>query len=199
MLEEAGVDILLHAAVAEPLRGREVAVTGARLLTKQGLIDVPARVVIDATGDGDVAFAAGAEFEQGTRGRPRLVGRRTGSADDHHVPHFRGQPCRINGHSRRARVAIGLPMVRSWDQLCFDANAKGEAAEERRESADLFFASRRPTGDQRDAGQLRGRHEGPGSDQGRVGGAGGRWSRFSSFYERMRRGSRMPTCRGCLP
>ena len=69
MLEEAGVDILLHAAVAKPLRDGN-RVTGARLLTKQGLIDVPARVVIDGSGDGDVAFGAGAEFEQGRDAGP---------------------------------------------------------------------------------------------------------------------------------
>jgi len=124
MLEEAGVDILLHAAVAEPLQdGKRV--TGARLLTKQGLIDVPARVVIDATGDGDVALAAGAEFEQGRGAGP------TWSADGLVQPMtimFRisgvnhAESMATHGGRGRYRFADG----RSWDQLCFDANAKGE-------------------------------------------------------------------------
>lgn len=83
MLEEVGVDILLHAAVAEPLRDAN-RVAGARLLTKQGFIEIPVRTVIDATGDGDVAWAAGAEFEQGRGAGP------TWSADGlvHPTPSF---------------------------------------------------------------------------------------------------------------
>ncbi|NLS90793.1 MAG: FAD-dependent oxidoreductase [Planctomycetaceae bacterium] len=124
MLEEAGVDILLHAAVAEPLMDGS-RTTGARLLTKQGLIDVPARVVVDATGDGDVAWAAGAEFEQGRGAGPAW------SADGLVQPMsimFRVSGVNhaesMDAHGGRNRYRF--PDGRSWDQLCRDANAKGE-------------------------------------------------------------------------
>ncbi len=63
-LTEAGAEILLHAWVVEPIR-QDRAVRGLRVLTKQGLLDLGAHVVVDATGDADVAFRAGAAFEKG--------------------------------------------------------------------------------------------------------------------------------------
>jgi flavin-dependent dehydrogenase len=67
LLQEAGAGLLLHAWACEALlEGKRV--TGARLMTKQGLIDVQAAVTIDATGDGDVAAFAGAEFVYGAAG-----------------------------------------------------------------------------------------------------------------------------------
>ena len=127
MLEEAGVDILLHAAVVEPLRDGN-RVTGARLLTKQGLIDVPARVVIDGSGDGDVAFAAGAEFKQGRGAGPNwsadgLVQPMTIMFRVSGVNH--GESMAKHGGRNRYRFPDG----RSWDQLCLDANASGELPE----------------------------------------------------------------------
>lgn len=124
MLQEVGVDILLHAAVVKPLR-EQSRVTGVRLLTKQGLIDVPAHVVVDATGDGDVAVAAGAEFEQGRGAGP------TWSADGLVQPMT--IMFRVSGvnhaksmakHGGRSRYRF--PDGRSWDQLCYEANAAGE-------------------------------------------------------------------------
>jgi glycine/D-amino acid oxidase-like deaminating enzyme len=55
---EAGVRILFHALVTDVLTegGR---VTGARLYTKEGKIDIQARLTIDASGDADVAAMAG--------------------------------------------------------------------------------------------------------------------------------------------
>ena len=61
---EAGVDVLYHAAFVRPLMdGRRVC--GAEVLTKGGLCRVWAKVVVDATGDGDVAFRAGAPCVSG--------------------------------------------------------------------------------------------------------------------------------------
>lgn len=124
MLEEAGVDILLHAAVAEPLcDGNHV--IGARLLTKQGFIEVPARVVVDATGDGDVAYAAGAEFEQGRGAGPAwsadgLVQPMTIMFRVSGVNH--AESMATHGGRNRYR----FPNGRKWDDLCRDANAEGE-------------------------------------------------------------------------
>ncbi len=64
MLEEAGVRVLLHCPVDEVLRDGD-RVTGAILATKAGRRAVLAKVTVDATGDGDVAAFAGAEFEVG--------------------------------------------------------------------------------------------------------------------------------------
>lgn len=67
LLQEAGAKLLLHAWACDALmEGKRV--RGARLMTKQGTIEVRAAVTIDATGDGDVAWRAGAAFEQGRPG-----------------------------------------------------------------------------------------------------------------------------------
>lgn len=56
---EAGVEVLYHATFAEPILDGN-ALSGAVFLTKAGMRRIEARIVIDATGDGDVAFRAGA-------------------------------------------------------------------------------------------------------------------------------------------
>ena len=59
MMEEAGVKMLLSAYVADPiLDGNKV--RGVFVETKSGRLAARAKVVIDATGEGDVAFRAGA-------------------------------------------------------------------------------------------------------------------------------------------
>jgi len=67
MLEEAGVEVLLYTMAAAPIMdGNRVA--GAFLEGKSGRTAVAAKVVVDATGDGDIAARAGAPF---TKGRER--------------------------------------------------------------------------------------------------------------------------------
>lgn len=64
MLEEAGVELMLHTFVADTVvDGRTV--TGVVVANKDGLGHVPASVVIDCTGDGDVAARGGARFAYG--------------------------------------------------------------------------------------------------------------------------------------
>lgn len=59
MMEEGGVQMLLSAYVADPImKGSKV--NGLLVETKSGRQAVKAKVVIDATGEGDVAFRAGA-------------------------------------------------------------------------------------------------------------------------------------------
>ncbi|HZS31757.1 MAG TPA: FAD-dependent oxidoreductase [Methylomirabilota bacterium] len=67
MLTEAGVGLLLHTFVVDVLadRGR---VAGILAANKAGLEIQPARVVVDATGDADVAARAGATFVLGRPG-----------------------------------------------------------------------------------------------------------------------------------
>lgn len=74
MLEESGASLLLHTLVFDAcvVGGRLRAVVAA---TKSGLLRLEADAFVDATGDGDVAAAAGAPFEKGRGGpeeRPTL-------------------------------------------------------------------------------------------------------------------------------
>ena len=55
---EAGVKVLFHATFARPVLDGTT-LRGVEVLTKAGLRSIGARVVVDATGDGDVAFRAG--------------------------------------------------------------------------------------------------------------------------------------------
>lgn len=58
MLQEAGATVLTHALVCDPVTTNG-AVAGAFLETKKGRVAVRARVTVDATADGDLAFRAG--------------------------------------------------------------------------------------------------------------------------------------------
>ncbi|MBN2294646.1 MAG: FAD-dependent oxidoreductase, partial [Pirellulales bacterium] len=124
LLQQAGCQVLLHAWIAEPLLDRK-RVIGARLVTKQGPIDVKSRVTVDATGDGDVAFGAGAEFDQGRGAGPNW------SADGLVQPMT--IMFRVSGvnHSetmeaKRGRKAYRFADGRTWNQLTKDANSRGE-------------------------------------------------------------------------
>ena len=68
LCREAGVRILYHATFLAPVMegGR---ITGVEVFTKAGPQRIKAKVVIDATGDGDVAFRAGVPCELGDAGR----------------------------------------------------------------------------------------------------------------------------------
>lgn len=61
MAIEAGARVLFHAAVLDVTVDRRT-VSTVRLLTKSALLTVRARVVVDASGDLDLAARAGAEF-----------------------------------------------------------------------------------------------------------------------------------------
>ncbi len=124
LMEEAGAGILLHAPVAEPLLdGKRV--IGARVQSKRGTIDVPARVTVDASGDGDVAFGAGAAFDQGREAGPNwpadgLVQPMTIMFRVSGVNH--GESMDAHG----GRGAYRFPDGRTWNELTKDAHARGE-------------------------------------------------------------------------
>lgn len=69
---EAGVALLLHTFFLDAVVDDGV-VTGAIVANKAGLWQIRARTVIDASGDADVAYAAGAPFDQGTSGRTQSL------------------------------------------------------------------------------------------------------------------------------
>lgn len=56
---EAGVKVLYHADFVKPVMEGD-RITGVEILTKKGIERVAAKIVVDATGDGDVACRAGA-------------------------------------------------------------------------------------------------------------------------------------------
>ena len=64
MLLEAGADMLLHSWVTG-VRAVGNEMTGLEVLTKSGEREIDASILIDATGDADVAAMAGAPFEMG--------------------------------------------------------------------------------------------------------------------------------------
>lgn len=64
MLREAGVDVLLHAAATDVLTDGN-RITCVRLHHKSGTTQLEAKVYIDATGDGDIAYMAGVPWEKG--------------------------------------------------------------------------------------------------------------------------------------
>lgn len=71
ILEEAGVTVLLHTRCADAVKeGGKV--TGIILESKSGREAVQAKAVIDATGDGDVAARAGAEYAKGRDGDGKM-------------------------------------------------------------------------------------------------------------------------------
>jgi len=68
MCAEAGVKVLYHATFVAPVMDGD-RIAGVEVLTKAGLRRIAAKVVIDATGDGDVAFRAGVPCELGDPAR----------------------------------------------------------------------------------------------------------------------------------
>lgn len=125
LLEQAGCGLLLHAWAAEPLLdGKRV--TGVRAVTKGGPLVIRAAVTIDATGDGDIAAAAGAPFATG-RGKgpaweadgllqPATIMFRVAGVD--HAASMEAMP--------GGRWKYKTPDGRTWNQFCKEANDRGE-------------------------------------------------------------------------
>lgn len=110
MCGEAGVKILYHTNFVETIMNGNAA-AGAVVLQKQGLRKIHARMVIDATGDGDVAVSAGSPFSMGCKERdgkiqPASLFLRINNVDSKkleadvykHLPEFK----RVNNVSYRA-------------------------------------------------------------------------------------------------
>lgn len=83
-LKDQGVELYFHAFVNETIV-EDNKITAVVIQTKKGPLAIKAGVVIDATGDGDVAFGAGVPFEQGRDldglCQPGTVGLRFAGAD----------------------------------------------------------------------------------------------------------------------
>lgn len=64
MLSEAGAQILYHTTFLESILENSK-IVGIKTASKSGVEEINAQVVIDCTGDGDVAFRCGVPFEMG--------------------------------------------------------------------------------------------------------------------------------------
>jgi hypothetical protein len=110
MVEEAGIELRLHSwfswAIVEDGR-----VTGVVCETKAGLEAVLGTVVIDATGDLDVAASAGAAFVHGSYIVTTVF--RLGGVDTEEAERFRfTEPEKFHDLDRQAKRLIGG----AWDQ-----------------------------------------------------------------------------------
>ncbi len=73
MLDEAGVRVLCYTVAGEPIM-EEGRIRGALADTKRGRGAILAKIVIDASGDGDIAAKAGLPFEVGRASDGRVQG-----------------------------------------------------------------------------------------------------------------------------
>lgn len=94
MCEEAGVDILLHSFVVDTVVDHGV-VKGVIVANKSGLTLLPATVVVDCTGDGDVIARGGGKFEFGREEdqltQPMTLFFRIAGADDAKIEEYKRQ------------------------------------------------------------------------------------------------------------
>ncbi|MBI4206657.1 MAG: FAD-dependent oxidoreductase [Betaproteobacteria bacterium] len=130
LLDEAGVHFLFHSFASEAIVENRT-VNGVVFETKSGPVVIRARVVLDCTGDGDVAARAGAPFEIG-RQEDRLVQPMTLMF---RMVEFerRAFEAYVKGHPDQWKGVHGL-----WD-LIRKASAAGELELPREDM--LFFAT----------------------------------------------------------
>ncbi len=90
MIKETGVKLLLHTYIADALVTKGNAIRGVEAYNKSGRQAVLGRVIIDATGDGDVAVMAGAPYEKGREEdgltQPMTLNFRMGGVDVERMP-----------------------------------------------------------------------------------------------------------------
>jgi len=113
LLKEVGADVMLHADVLGPvMEGNRV--TGVRVHCIEGECTISAKVVIDATGNGIVAAAAGVPYEEGREGdglvQPMSIMFTVGGFDPakrfmcYSEEHARSKHCVIKGKTWEAIV-----------------------------------------------------------------------------------------------
>jgi ribulose 1,5-bisphosphate synthetase/thiazole synthase len=119
MLREAGVEILLHSWVTGVVK-KGNRVVGVNVISKEGTFEVAADVVVDATGDGDVAFCSGAEFEQGRPGdkllQPMSVMYRVSGLDENEA-----MVCESEEEAKEIAVPGG-----TWEEVVHRGQTSGE-------------------------------------------------------------------------
>ena len=138
---EAGVDLVLNTYTIGPVMDGD-RVAGARIVNKSGESEIRARVVIDASGDADIAAQAGAPFHLGDEeGKMMSISlfSRMGNVDlDRHLRHVKENPTNFMlgedpyiGKSRE-EIAAGLrthkdyPLVTGYYESVKLAQSRGE-------------------------------------------------------------------------
>ncbi|MCY3862502.1 MAG: FAD-dependent oxidoreductase [bacterium] len=112
LVEEAGVDVRLHSWFSAPIMEGD-AVSGVICETKAGPQAVLGDVVIDASGDADVAARAGAPFVEGSYMVTPVF--RLGNVDTDAAEHFeRSQPAECHAVNREARRILGGSWAIWW-------------------------------------------------------------------------------------
>jgi hypothetical protein len=103
MLSDAGVALRFHTSFVDAL-GADHCVSGAVVHDKGGMLALPAKVVIDASADGDVAARAGAQFTIGRASdgkmMPATMFFRIGGIDDVAVEAWMAEHQRIHPGER---------------------------------------------------------------------------------------------------
>ena len=72
LLTDAAVRILFHTVVTDVLTEGNERIAGVQAYTKQGKLDIRAKITVDASGDGDVAAMAGLPTFMGQDGKVRI-------------------------------------------------------------------------------------------------------------------------------
>ncbi len=138
---EAGVDLVLNTYTIGPVMDGD-RVAGARIVNKSGESEIRAQVVIDASGDADIAAQAGAPFHLGDEeGKLMSISlfSRMGNVDlDRHLAHVKANPYNFMlgedpyiGKSRE-EIAAGLrthkdyPLVTGYYEAVKLAQSRGE-------------------------------------------------------------------------
>lgn len=146
MLLEANVTVLYHTMFAEPIVD-DNKIIGVTVLSKSGFQKFYAKVIIDCTGDGDVAFRAGVPFEMGNEKlglmQPATMFFHMSNVDSDAIEadikanldnfyrkdgvnyrslHWRVSQARENGDWSLDRVSIGLFRMPKKDEWCINTS-----------------------------------------------------------------------------
>ena len=73
LLIESGVELLLHSYATKAVK-KEESVIGIIVENKGGRAALMSRIVVDASGDGDIAYSAGAPYMQAAKEDPHMMG-----------------------------------------------------------------------------------------------------------------------------
>lgn len=146
MLSEAGVEILYHTSFLEPIL-EESKITGIKVSSKSGIEEIRSKVVIDCTGDGDVAYKSGVPFEMGNEElgliQPATMFYHISNVDsdaleadiqahinnfyrkdgvNYRSLHWRVSEARENGDWSLDRVSIGIFRMPKKDEWCVNTS-----------------------------------------------------------------------------
>lgn len=119
LLREAGAEVMLHADVVEPVM-EGTRVVGLKAHCVEGMRTFKAKVVIDATGNGIVAAAAGVPYEMGRKGdglvQPMSIMFTVGG-----IAPKKRQLCYSEEHARTVKVG-----AKTWEAVVQEEIAAGK-------------------------------------------------------------------------